>query len=328
MLQKRVFSGIQPSGNLHIGNYIGAIKQWVAIQQDHDCFFCIVDLHAITVPQDPKILSEKIKELTALYIACGIDPKKSVIFVQSDNLDHPALAWILDCISSMGQLSRMTQYKTKSGKTKGQSSVGLFNYPVLMAADILLYQTDEVPVGEDQKQHVELARDLAEKFNSRFGEIFKVPEVKMFKIGARIMSLRDPSSKMSKSDKDAGGTIDLLDSAKDIVKKIKSATTDSGKEILFRPDKEAISNLLTIYSHFSGTEIKKLEQKYQGKDYKKFKEGLADVVTEGLEPIRKEYRRIRSDETYLSKVLKDGLRKAEEISGKTLEEVYKAVGLG
>ena len=328
MAKERVFSGIQPSGNLHIGNYIGAIKQWVAMQQNYDCFFCIVDLHAITIPQDPKVLSGKIRELTALYLACGINPEKSVVFVQSGNLDHPALAWILDCVSSMGQLSRMTQYKAKSGKMKTSTSVGLFNYPVLMAADILLYQTDQVPVGEDQKQHVELARSLAEKFNSRFGEVFKVPEVKTFKIGARIMSLRDPSSKMSKSDKDAGGTIDLLDSTEEAVKKIKSATTDSGREILFRPDKEAISNLLTIYSHFSGIEIAKLEQNYQGKDYKKFKKDLSEVVTEGLKPIQKEYQRIRSDQAYLSKILKDGLGRAKEISAETLKEVYQAVGLG
>lgn len=326
--KKRVFSGIQPSGNLHIGNYIGAIKQWVSMQETHDCFFCIVDLHAITIPQEPKALNEKIRELTALYFACGIDPEKSVIFVQSHNPDHPVLAWVLDCVASMGQLSRMTQYKTKSEKIKGGSSVGLFNYPVLMAADILLYQTDQVPVGNDQKQHVELARDIAEKFNSRYESIFKIPEVKMFKIGARIMSIKDPESKMSKSDQDSDGTIDLLDSAEEISRKIKSATTDSGKEILFRPDKQAISNLLTIYSHLSGDSIKEIEKRYQGKGYAYFKDDLVEVVTKALKPIQQKYQQIREDKKQLEKILERGAERAKAISKKTLKQVYQAVGLG
>jgi len=328
MKKKRIFSGIQPTGNLHLGNYIGAIKQWAAIQDEGECFFCIVDLHAITVPQDPKVLKEKIRELAALYLACGIDPEKSVIFVQSHNPDHPTLAWILDCVASMGQLNRMTQYKSKSEKLKGKVSVGLFNYPVLMAADILLYQTDLVPVGDEQVQHVELTRDLAERFNHRFGPVFKIPEHRIFKIGARIMSLQNPEKKMSKSDEDPNGTIDLLDSPDEIRRKVKIAVTDSGREILFRDDKPAINNLLTIYSHLSGLSIKDLEKKYQGKGYKEFKEDLAEVIIEFLRPIQEKYYQARQDKDYLNKILTDGLKNARQISQKTMDQVYQAVGLG
>ncbi len=328
MAQKRIFSGIKPTGRLHLGNYIGAIKQWVAMQNEGECFFCIVDLHAITVPQEPKILKEKIRELAALYLACGIDPEKSVIFVQSHNLDHPALAWILDCVASMGQLGRMTQYKSKSEELKGKVSVGLFNYPVLMAADILLYQTDLVPVGEDQIQHVELTRDLAERFNHRFGQIFKIPEHRIFKIGARVMSLQHPEKKMSKSDDDPNGTIDLLDQPDEIRRKIKVAVTDSGREILFREDKPAISNLLTIYSHLSGKSVEELEKKYQGKGYREFKDDLAEVVVEFLRPIQQRYTQIRQEKKYLDQVLATGLKKAQAISRRTMNQVYQAVGLG
>lgn len=298
------------------------------MQEDYQCFFCIVDLHAITVPQDPKILKEKIRELTALYLACGIDPKKSIIFVQSHNSDHANLAWVLDCVASMGQLSRMTQYKSKSDALRGEASVGLFNYPVLMAADIVLYDTDEVPVGDDQKQHVELTRDLAQRFNSRFDQCLKVPEVKMFKIGARIMSLQDPEKKMSKSDVDANGTIDLLDTPEEIRRKVKIAVTDSDKEITFKPDKPAIANLLTIYSHLGGKEIKKLEKEYVGKGYGEFKKDLAEIIVKALAPIQEKYNQIRKDEDYLNKLLKEGAERARAISSKTLERVYKIVGLG
>lgn len=327
-MTKRIFSGIQPSGNLHIGNYIGAIKQWIEIQKENSCIFCIVDLHAITVPKDPKILKSKIRELVALYLACGLDAKKSIIFVQSHNPDHCVLSWILDCVASMGQFSRMTQYKSKSGKLKGEVSVGLFNYPALMAADILLYQTDIVPVGEDQKQHVELTRDLAEKFNARFGKTFKVPEVKMFKIGARVMSLQNPLEKMSKSDKDKDGVIDLLDTVEEVRRKIKIAVTDSGREIKFSPTKPAISNLLTIYSHLSGKEIKDVEKLYAGKTYKEFKEGLTEVIIKFLKPIQEKYNKFRGNDKYLKNVLTDGFERAKEISVKTLQKVYEAVGLG
>lgn len=328
MKRKRIFSGIKPTGNLHIGNYIGSIKQWVAIQDRGECFFSIVDLHAITMPQDPKLLRERIRKLAAFYLACGIDPKKSVVFIQSHNPDHAQLAWILDCIASMGQMQRMTQYKAIAEELKGKTSVGVFNYPALMAADILLYQTDIVPVGEDQVQHVELTRDLAERFNHRFGPVFKIPEYQIFEVGARIMSLQYPEKKMSKSDEDPNGTIDLLDSPDEIRRKIKIAVTDSGREILFREDKPAISNLLTIYSHFSGLSIKDLEKKYQGKGYREFKEDLAEVIVEFLRPIQEKYYQIYQNQDYLNKVLADGLKKARAVSQKTMTRVYQAVGLG
>ncbi len=340
MNKERIFSGIKPSGSLqvdsknktigtlHLGNYIGAIKQWITLQNAYDCVYCVVDLHAITVPQDPKTLKERIKQIAALFIASGVDPKKAALLVQSHNPDHCVLAWILDCVASVGQLSRMTQYKSKSKELKGKTSVGLFNYPVLMAADILLYQTDLVPVGEDQVQHVELTRDLAQKFNSRFGKVFKLPKVKTLKVGARIMSLQNPMSKMDKSDEDPNGTVDLLDSVDEIRRKIKIAVTDSGREVLFQEDKLAIANLLTIYSHCSGLSIKEIEKKYASKGYKEFKEDLAEVVVEALRPIQKKYHRIRKDEKYLNQILAEGLRKAKSISEKTLKQVYQAVGLG
>lgn len=328
MSKKRIFSGIQPSGNLHLGNYVGAIKQWVNLQENYECIYCIVDLHAITVPQDPRELSEKIRELTALYLACGIDPEESIIFVQSHNPDHASLAWILDCVASMGQFKRMTQYKAKSEKMKGRASVGLFNYPALMAADILLYDTDLVPVGEDQKQHVELTRELARRFNSRYEEVFKIPEAKLMTSGARVMSLQKPESKMSKSSEDPKGTIDLLDEADAIREKIISAVTDTGDKIVARPDKAGISNLLTIYSVLSDQTIEELEAKYQGEGYSDFKKDLVDVIVEFLKPIQEKYNEIREDENYLNRVLQSGLEKAKPISEKTLEKVYDSMGLG
>jgi tryptophanyl-tRNA synthetase len=325
---ERIFSGIKPTGNLHVGNYVGAIKQWVELQQDYQCIYCIVDLHAVTVPQDPKILHEKIRELTALYLACGVDPEKSIIFVQSHNQDHAGLAWILDCIATMGQLERMTQYKTIADKLKGATSVGVFNYPALMAADILLYDTEVVPVGEDQKQHVELTRELARRFNSRYGEVFKIPKAKLMTAGARVMSLQDPESKMSKSSDDPKGTIDLLEKPEAVKEKIMSAVTDTGDKIIDRPDKAGISNLLTIYSVLSDQSVEDLEKQYQGKGYGEFKKDLAEVVNEFLKPIQEEYHQIRKDKDYLDRVLEDGLKKAKPISEKTLEKVYNAMGLG
>ncbi|MCD6225934.1 tryptophan--tRNA ligase [bacterium] len=327
--KKRVFSGIQPSGDLHLGNYVGAIKQWVALQDEYECIFSIVDLHAITVPYDPALLKERIRRLAALYLACGIDPQKAVVFVQSHNPDHPVLAWLLDCVASMGQLRRMTQYKAKAEKLKEKVTVGLFNYPALMAADILLYQTDVVPVGEDQKQHVELTRDLAEKFNARFGETFKLPEVKILQVGARVMSLQNPSKKMSKSAEDPNGTIDLLDSPEEIVRKVKSAVTDSGREIVFdRENKPGISNLLAIYANLSGKKIEKLEEEYQGKGYGEFKTDLADLIVETLRPIQERYQKIRKEEDYLESLFQEGLRKVKPISEATLKKVYERMGLG
>jgi len=322
---KTVFSGVQPSGNLHIGNYIGALNQWVKIQENTEAFFCIVDLHAITVPQDPKILKEKVLEVAALYLACGIDPKKTHIFIQSENPDHTHLAWLLNTITPFGQLERMTQFKDKS--EKHEANVGLFDYPVLMAADILLYQTDEVPVGEDQKQHIELTRDLAEKFNKKFGITFKIPKPVISKETARIMSLQNPLSKMSKSDADPLGTINLLDDEAAVFNKVKRAVTDSGSEISFGEDKPAISNLLTIYSVFSGEAISKIEEKYAGKNYFDFKNELAISINSILGEIRSKYKEIRSDDKVLRQILDAGREYAKVKSSQTLRTVREKMGL-
>lgn len=327
-MKKIIFSGIQPSGDLHIGNYLGAIRQWVELQNKTDAIFCIVDLHAITVYQDPKILREKILEVAALYIACGIDPHKSHIFIQSENLDHSYLAWIFDCIIPFGWMGRMTQFKDKSAKQKESTSIGLFNYPALMAADILLYDTDLVPVGEDQTQHVELTRDVAERFNRLYGEVFKLPNAMIDRQAARIMSLQNPMSKMSKSDKDPLGTINLLDSEEEIIKKIKRAVTDSGTEILYQEEKPALSNLLVIYSKLSGQAIEKIEQEYKSKSYADFKEGLIQQVMQSLKPIQKKYHELRTEKAYLQKVLDDGREFTLALSNKKVEQVKSAIGLG
>ena len=324
-MSKVVFSGVQPSGNLHIGNYIGAISQWVKMQESTESIFCIVDLHAITVPQNPLELQEKILEVSALYLACGINPEKSHIFVQSENPNHPYLAWILNTITHLGQLERMTQFKEKA--EKHEVNAGLFDYPVLMAADILLYQTDEVPVGEDQKQHIELTRDLAEKFNSKFGETFKLPAPVISRESARIMSLQNPTSKMSKSDKDPLGTINLLDSEEQIREKIKKAVTDSGSKISRDASSEGLSNLLSIYSAFKNQDLNKTYDEVEGKSYGEFKTLLADLVAEKLLEIQKKYHEIRSDEKALRKVLDEGRDFAIEKSSKTLEKVKEKVGL-
>lgn len=322
---KTVFSGVQPSGNLHIGNYVGAINQWVKIQNERDALFCVVDLHAITVPQDPKTLKEKILEVAALYIACGIDPKKAHIFVQSENPDHTSLTWILNTITPFGQLERMTQFKEKI--EKHEANAGLFDYPVLMAADILLYQTDEVPVGEDQKQHVELTRDLAEKFNKRFGEVFKLPIPVIQKETARIMSLQDPTSKMSKSDTNPLATINLLDTEEQIREKIKKAVTDSGSKISKDEGSAAISNLLAIYSSFKNQSLTDSINELDGKMYSEFKALLADVIVQKLAEIQKKYQSLRADEASLRKILDEGREYAISKSSETLSKVKGLVGL-
>lgn len=321
---KTVFSGIQPSGNLHIGNYIGAINQWTKIQENSDAIFCIVDLHAITVPQDPKVLRQKVLETAALYLACGIDPKKAHIFIQSENPDHSYLAWLLNTIAPFGQLERMTQFKEKS--VKHESNVGLFDYPVLMAADILIYQTDEVPVGEDQKQHVELTRDLAQKFNSRFGETFKIPNPVIQKTTARIMSLQNPDSKMSKSDKDPMGTINLLDDEKTIREKIKRAVTDSGSSVSKNPS-PAIINLVTIYSAFKNQDFDKSLAELEGKSYGELKIILADLLVSILIPLQKKYQEIKNDEKTLRQILDDGNGYVRQRSSQTLQKVKEKMGL-
>ena len=327
---KKIFSGVQPSGVLHLGNYLGAIKQFVELQNssDNECIFCVVDLHAITVPQEPKILKEKILEVAALYLACGIDPAKSTIFVQSDRPEHSELAWILNCFTSMGELNRMTQFKEKSANPPGGALVGLFDYPVLMAADILLYQTTHVPVGEDQKQHIEITRDLAQRINNKFGQVFTVPEPMIKKETARIMGLDDPRQKMSKSAASSANYIALTDEPETIRDKIKKAVTDSGTEIKAGPDKPAISNLLTIFSGVTGKSVTELEQEFEGKNYSEFKDALAEAVIAELAPIQKKFKELMADKPALRKILDEGAASLAPAAQKTLKEVKEKIGLG
>lgn len=326
MDKKVVFSGIQPSGSLTIGNYIGALKNFAKLQDEYDCFYCIVDLHAITVPQVPKDLRRRTLEVLALYMACGIDPEKSSIFIQSHVPAHTELSWVLDSITYMGQLNRMTQFKEKSKKSDENLNAGLYTYPVLMASDILLYQTDFVPVGDDQKQHLELARDLALRFNNKYSETFKVPEPLIQKFGARIMSLQNPEFKMSKSDSDENAFILLLDDKDVIRRKIKRAVTDSLGVVSYSDQQPGLKNLINIYSAFSKEEIDTIVNRYEGIGYGKFKEDLAEVVVEGLAPIQNKYEELINNKEYLEKVYKDGAQKAEYNAMKTLRKVYKKVG--
>lgn len=322
---RRIFSGVQPSGDLHLGNYLGAFRRWVEGQDLGLNIFCVVDLHAITVEQDPKVLKDKTLEVAALLLACGIDPEKSILFIQSQNPDHANLAWILNCYLSMGQMSRMTQYKEKS-ENKDFVSVGLFDYPALMAADILLYDTTEVPVGEDQKQHVELTRDVAERFNSKYGETFVLPQPKISDTGARVMNLIDPTKKMSKSDPNPNSRINLLDDKDAVFNKIKSATTDSGSEVKYDlKEKLGISNLLEIYSILKGIDIKGAESEFQGKKYGEFKETVANSLSLSLSTIQKKYQEIRNG-SGLMETLEKGVEKAREFSSKKLKQVYDKMG--
>ncbi|MBU3901278.1 tryptophan--tRNA ligase [Patescibacteria group bacterium] len=322
---ERVFSGVQPSGVLHIGNYLGAIKNWLDLQNDYQCIFCVVDLHAITVPQEPEELLKKTIEVAKIYLAAGIDPKKSTIFVQSHVKEHAELTWFLNTITRIPELERMTQFKDKVKEQKSEVNMGLFDYPVLMAADILLYKTAVVPVGEDQVQHIELARDLAQRFNNRFGEIFVVPKPMVRKEGARIMGLDDPAKKMSKSAASAYNYIALTDSPDSIREKIKKAVTDSGKEIKYGPDKPALSNLLTIFSLLVDKPGVEVEQKYQGKSYAEFKNDLAEVVVEFLKPFQEKYSAL--DDGEVLKILRDGAKKIQPIAAQTVSEVKKAMGI-
>ncbi len=324
-----IFSGIQPSGDLTIGQYFGAIRQWVEMQNIGQNYFCIVDLHAITVPQDPVLLKERTRQVAVMFLACGIDPEKSVLFVQSQNHDHAQLAWILNCFTPLGWLNKMTQFKEKGEKQKEIISAGLLDYPVLMASDILLYNTTDVPVGEDQIQHVELARDIAKAVNAKYDkEVFVLPKAKVGETGARIMNLQDPTRKMSKSEKSDLGIIYMLDDEETIKNKIKKAVTDSGSEIKSGADRPALSNLLTIFSLTSGKTVENLEADYAGKNYSDFKSDLAESIIEFLKPIQEKYKKIIADKNYLDKVLKDGLEKAKMASGKKLGEVERVVGLG
>lgn len=396
-MKKRIFSGAQPTGELHIGNYLGALKNWVALQDEYESFYCVVNLHAITLPQDPKVLRQKTLDLARIYLACGIDPDKSTVFIQSDVHEHAELTWILSSIARMGELERMTQFKDKSqniprnlankqkyidianrveietfgklDKTATQdvrinigrifeeslqqfdkakdnterlnilvqaadnvrkenverSSVGLFTYPVLMASDILLYQTDLVPIGQDQKQHLELTRDLAERFNRDFGETFVVPDAFIPPVGAKIMSLQDPTKKMSKSDENPNGSIFLLDDADAIIKKIKRAVTDSGTEINFDESRPAIRNLLTIFQLLTGKSADECVTHFDGKGYGDFKSELAEAVVEFLRPFQERVNHYSDDE--LSAILKAGAEKARTIAGKTLKDVYQKMGI-
>ncbi|MBQ1959512.1 MAG: tryptophan--tRNA ligase [Firmicutes bacterium] len=324
---KRVFSGVQPTGNIHLGNYLGALKQFVELQDDHECLYCIVDEHAITVPQDPKQLREHILDVAALYLAVGVDPKKSIVFVQSDVSGHAELGWVLCCNSSTGELSRMTQFKDKS-KNKESAPTGLFTYPVLMAADILLYDTDVVPVGNDQKQHIELCRDLAIRINNKYKKTFVVPEGRFMKAGARVMALDDPTKKMSKSAENVHSRISLLDEPSKIKKSIMKATTDSEGIVKFDiENKPGISNLLSIYSALSGISIEELEAKYEGKGYGDFKKDLVEVTVEALAPIKARYEEIRHSEE-LIEILTDGAARADEIAKRTMARVKENFGLG
>jgi len=323
----RIFSGIQPTGKLHIGNYLGAINQWLEFQAENECIFCIVDLHALTVPYDPKTLQELILEKAVIYLAAGINPEKSIIFVQSHVKEHSELTWLLNTITPLGDLSRMTQYKEKAKKFKKNLNAGLLDYPVLMAADILLYKTETVPVGEDQKQHVELARTIARKFNQKFGETFKIPEAKLPKLGARIMSLKDPKRKMSKSDSPES-QIGLFDEPEEIRKKIMAAVTDTGKVVKYDPVKKAgISNLLTIYSLFSGKTVKEMEKKFKEKGYANFKKSLSDLLIDSLEPFRRKKKELLTREVYVKEILSQGARRAQTIAQSTMQEVKKKMGL-
>lgn len=322
---ERLFSGIQPSGNLHLGNYLGAIKQWLPLQAQYEAIFCVVDMHAITVPQDPAELRRKTIEIAKIYLAAGIDPKKSTLFVQSHVPAHAELGWILNTIATMGELSRMTQFKDKALKSGEEASaVGLFDYPVLMAADILLYDTATVPVGEDQKQHVELTRDLAQRFNSRFGETFVVPEPLIQREGARIMGLDDPTKKMSKSAASEYNYIALSDDADTIRRKVKKAVTDSGSEIVYRDDKPALMNLINIYTLLSGKKVDEVEVMYAGKGYGDFKADLAEVVVNFLVPFQARLAAISDDEVLA--VLHAGAEKARAIAEKKIAQVYEKVG--
>jgi tryptophanyl-tRNA synthetase len=327
---KRVLSGIQPTADsFHLGNYLGAVKQWVELQQDHDAFYCVVDLHALTVETEPAILRRRTLASAAQLIALGLDPQKCTLFIQSHLSEHNQLAWVLECIAGFGEASRMTQFKDKSQKSgTDRTVVGIFTYPILQAADIMLYQANRVPVGEDQRQHIELTRDLGQRFNSRFGETFTIPEAHIMKSSAKIYDLQDPTAKMSKSSASNTGVIDILDSSDVNVKKIKSAVTDTGKEVRFdEKDKPGISNLLTIHSSLSGRSISELENEFAGKGYGDFKASVAEVVTSYFAPVREKTNALLADEKSLLEILEAGSAKARIVAAETLSKTYSALGL-
>jgi tryptophanyl-tRNA synthetase len=328
--RKRVLSGIQPThDSFHLGNYLGALKQWVALQESHDAFYCVVDLHALTVGPDPIELRRRTLASAAQLIAIGIDPAKSTLFVQSHVPAHNQLAWIMECLTGFGEAGRMTQFKDKSAKSgTDRTVVGLFTYPILQAADILLYQADQVPVGEDQRQHIELTRDLGQRFNSKYGQTFTIPECYILKSGAKINDLQDPTSKMSKSAASQAGVIELMDAPEVNMKKIKSAMTDTDRDVIFdEKNKAGISNLLTIYSAITGQSIADAQNEFTGKGYGDFKTAVAEVVVDFLTPIRAKAQELLQDPAHLTSILRDGAAKANAVASTTLAETYEALGL-
>jgi len=325
--RKISYSGIQPSGVIHLGNYLGAVRNWVNFQQEYDCFYCIVDMHAITVRQDPKDLRENTVKGYAMGVACGIDPEKSIFYIQSHVPTHPELAWILNCFTPFGELGRMTQFKEKSEVHADNINAGLFTYPVLQAADILLYQTDVVPIGEDQKQHLELSRNIAVRFNGIYGDVFRVPEPVIPKAGARIKSLADPTKKMSKSDPNPKSFISILDPRDVVIKKFKSAVTDSEAQVVYREGKDGVNNLMTIYGVVAGKTNDETEREFTGKGYGDFKTAVGESVADFLGPIQKKYHDLMADRAYLESCWKSGAERAGAVSKRTIEKVYKKIGM-
>ncbi len=324
--KKTIFSGVQPSGKLTLGNYLGAIKNFPLLQEEYNCIYCVVDMHAITVRQDPAALRRQTLEVLAQYIACGLDPEKSVLFIQSHVPAHAELGWVLNCYTMFGEASRMTQFKDKSAKHADNVNVGLFDYPVLMAADILLYQTDMVPVGVDQLQHIELARNIAQRFNGVYSDTFVMPEPYIPKTGAKIMSLADPTRKMSKSDENANGFVLLMDKPEDIMRKFKRAVTDSDSRIIVSEDKPGVSNLISIYALATGKTIEQVQQEFEGKGYGDFKPAVGEAVVELLRPIREKTEDLLKNKDYLEQVYREGAQKASYLARKTLDKVYRKVG--
>lgn len=325
--KKRVFSGIQPTGGFTLGNYIGAVRNWPLLQDEYDCIYCVVDLHALTVRHDPADFRRKTLEACAMLLACGIDPERSLLYIQSHVSAHSRLAWILDCYTQFGELSRMTQFKDKSQKHPENINAGLFTYPSLMAADILLYNTALVPIGEDQRQHLEITRDIAERFNGLYGDVFTIPEGFTPKVGARVMSLQDPTSKMSKSDTNENAKVMLTDDPDTIVRKFKRAVTDSGSEVRAAEDKAGVTNLMSIYGALTGKSFAEIENEFAGRGYGDFKLAVGETVADSLRPIQSEYKRILSDRAYLEGVLSESAQKAARIADRTLAKVSRKVGL-
>ena len=324
--KKRILSGIQSSGFLTLGNYIGALKNWGTLQDDYDCYYCVADLHSITVRQNPAEFRKRAMEIFTIYLASGIDPEKSTLFFQSHVSAHAELSWILNCYTYMGELQRMTQFKDKAAKHADNINSGLFTYPVLMAADILLYQADLVPVGKDQLQHLEITRDIAGRFNGIYGDVFKMPEAYVGKMGAKVMSLAEPTAKMSKSDPNPNGYIAILDDRDTIMRKFKRAVTDSEGEIIYREGKDGINNLLTIYCVLTGKTMDEAQREFEGKGYSEFKTAVAEVTADSLAPLQEKFRQLSTDKEYLQKIYRAGAEKAAHTAYKTLRKVYKKVG--